>query len=710
MQDAGARCQQYYQDQYQKYLQRRAPGEALNECLHDFLDQRPSGKYTSRTRAVGLAAALFWQETGAVGEAELVSLAIGRILYFDDVLSFDLLDHLAAYHADKLRWAIRFSKLFTRLESPLWAHLRATQTCSRWQEFFGVCDRLLQQLAPYDQLIEKAEHELSTLSLLELLSYLSVLAYRCRDEGSDPGGKDWDVYEHIIQRKLQRCSDADFKLTEKALGSSLKRHLSPLLFPQGGQAVSFANLEGTWTLIEAVRERMDYEASIDWFCFDSECDFQLKAWKPVTFNTTDEGNLSWKITEQKSQLLWAYWLRRGIEAFAASGIAGKIIGQPENHEANQLAYIKATRSSLYLKTILGLGDQVRLDGRSEVALHDVLLAAELSSSFFEQHFLQAYDRHLQGSGCSLEALGRLALEGMFKGENRFPMTWSEQPAKVERIRAWTTSDRYPRGDAEAAKAILQFWTSDLHTLSQQIKNAPNVPAPRLTERPFYKIGRYSFQFPWVVGRQNNLTAAANNLRRVDSRRPALRSETERVEYELASALKSRGFQVVVGYQPQVASDGDAGEIDVLAHQEGKLLLLEVKSGFIRCSRHEVWLHRTNSLRKAARQLKRKRTAVLDALQRDEALQVRLGIDPRAPSPHLHAWVIDTSIEFDGERVDGFLMVSREVIEVALRDEKHYLKAFADELEVTETSVYPAGFSAAEFVRVVEQQEVWLGLL
>ena len=59
------------------------------------------------------------------------------------------------------------------------------------------------------------------------------------------------------------------------------------------------------------------------------------------------------------------------------------------------------------------------------------------------------------------------------------------------------------------------------------------------------------------------------------------------------------------YQPPHTDEGEAGEIDVLACLEGVLLLLEVKSGFIRSNGHEVWLHRTNTLRKAARQLKRK---------------------------------------------------------------------------------------------------------
>ncbi|WP_204311043.1 hypothetical protein, partial [Stenotrophomonas maltophilia] len=72
------------------------------------------------------------------------------------------------------------------------------------------------------------------------------------------------------------------------------------------------------------------------------------------------------------------------------------------------------------------------------------------------------------------------------------------------------------------------------------------------EQPFYKVGRYSFQFPWVGAQQNNLTAAINNLRRVNARRADAQVETRRVELTLAESLRQRGFAVEVGYQPPIA--------------------------------------------------------------------------------------------------------------------------------------------------------------
>lgn len=713
MQNQDLRCQEYYQALFVGYLARLAPSAALDECLHDFLDQRPSGKYTTRNRAAGLAAATFWREPANLESAQLASLALGRILHFEDAISTALLDHLAVHHPDVLRWAIRYSKLFTRRDSPLWRHLRYGLSSDDWCEFFGVCDRLLEQLEPFDEALALAERQLKPLSLLELLSYLSVLAYGRLGEAedSDPAAGDWHVYERIILRKLSNCSERDFRLTEESLGRSLKRHLSPILFSQPGVGREcVANLESVALLIAAMRERIDYEGSIDWFCFDSECDYQLKPGQSVIFNKTDEGSQRWQRTEQKGRLLWHYWMRRAIEHFAASGMAGRIIGSPENHEANQQAYIKAIRSQLYLQTMFGLGDRVRLNDGTEVELHHAMLANELTTAFFEQEYLQPFLRYLEDSGVAAAALSRLAFEGFVQGENRFPLTWSEPEEKIRRIRGWTVSPEYPKGDTEAARAILQFWTSDLQALSEQIRQTPNMPAPRLYERPFYKIGRYSFQFPWVAGQQNNLTAAVNNLRRVDQRRPALRSETERIEHTLAKTLRQKGFRVVVGYQPPLSDERDAGEVDLLCHLDGIVLLLEVKSGFIRSTRHEAWLHRTNTLRKAAKQLKRKHPVVLQALLVDQGLRSELGLSEFDPLPALHAWVVDTSIEFDGEVVDGFNVVAREIMEIALRDEKHFLQPLDQVDEGEGGTLYARGFSAQAFARLIESDGVWRDVL
>lgn len=138
-----------------------------------------------------------------------------------------------------------------------------------------------QSIKPFDELIGNAEKQLGHLSLLELFSYLSVLAYQAfsEDASDDRSGQQWKLYNRIILRKLQACPEEDFRLNESRLGQSLKRHLSPIIFPESSTADAARcreNLEWLAVLIAATQERIDYEGSIDWFCFGPECNYQLK--------------------------------------------------------------------------------------------------------------------------------------------------------------------------------------------------------------------------------------------------------------------------------------------------------------------------------------------------------------------------------------------------------------------------------------------------
>jgi len=182
-----------------------------------------------------------------------------------------------------------------------------------------------------------------------------------------------------------------------------------------------------------------------------------------------------------------------------------------------------------------------------------------------------------------------------------------------------------------------------------------------------------------------------------------------VELALAESLRQRGFAVEVGYRPLATDEDDAGEVDLICHLDGVLLLLEVKSGYIRSTTHEVWLHRTNTLRKAAWQLRRKQVAVLSALMVDQELRARLNYHGQELDADMRAWIVDTSIELDGQSVDGFRVVSREALEVILRDEKQLLRPIDQLDDVSRGSLFTDGFSAGRFVTVVESGELWQGI-
>ena len=86
----------------------------------------------------------------------------------------------------------------------------------------------------------------------------------------------------------------------------------------------------------------------------------------------------------------------------------------------------------------------------------------------------------------------------------------------------------------------------------------SLPAVPSSTR-FSTSGRRAF----MVGPQNNSTAAINNLRRLGARRNEQRAETQRIETQLGAKLEKRGFKVVLNWTPPVEPAGNAGELDVI---------------------------------------------------------------------------------------------------------------------------------------------------
>ena len=392
---------------------------------------------------------------------------------------------------------------------------------------------------------------------------------------------------------------------------------------------------------------------------------------------------------------------------------------PENLEANLQAFAKAMGTQLQLQEVYGLAETVQTESGLPVDVFRALLAMELMTAFFIKDFLHPYGDYLEQFGDERLALGRLAFGGLLQGDmqNRFPITWSDKAAKIERIKSWTVSPEFPQGHARAAEAILDFWTSDWMALAERLRSNQPGLQPELLERPMLKMGRHLFQLPWMVALQNNATAAINNLRRIGSRRMEAQDETRRIEQRLGEQFGRRGFRVRANYQPAVQGEGDAGEIDLLCARDGHLLVLEVKSTFLRRSQKDVWMHGTTTLRKAGLQLQRKLRAVNHALASDPEFSRVLGLFPADGMPTMTGWIVDTSIECDRQRFSGFLKVSLEEVLIALRDERRLLNDPEGLLQQRRDdgeppvdtlcwSLYAGGFSATQFIEVIERELVW----
>ncbi len=151
-----------------------------------------------------------------------------------------------------------------------------------------------------------------------------------------------------------------------------------------------------------------------------------------------------------------------------------------------------------------------------------------------------------------------------------------------------------------ASAILDFWTYDMvATAERSQRNEPGLQ-PHVFERPLLKFGATLVQLPWIVGLQNNSSAAINNLRRIGARPGQARGEAQRIEAGLAQLFETRGIQDAAELgalarhgrswrggperHPRWTSVRHRGEVDVHAPiSAGRDLVQRHAAGFIACT-------------------------------------------------------------------------------------------------------------------------------
>lgn len=706
-----------------------------------FLDGKPERRGKKKLTATERHAA-FWSSTflhalpKEAWEQESLALALARYLSQERFACPSIVAYAANLAPEVIQRAARYAGLVLRQDSSRWREIEALadEHPTTFGEFVRIFAIFKQAHQVRLKVVEELRLSLADLTPLDLLAYSSLYAFEHlipavlagEDVPAGPNVEEtWNAIEDILAWKLASSDPASLQLNDRAIGHSLGSHLSPFLFPsQEGQPPRH-DLYATVSALVAAQVELNgfITHSADAFSYDDSVRFIRQGERLKIVETDVQVRTDWHQNSEKLARLHQYWLYRGMEALMASPETLALIS-PAHLEANLQAFAKAMGTRLQLQEVYGVAEQIQTEAGSQINVFRALLATELMTAFFIEDFLRPYDQYLQQSGHPWLALGRLAFGGLLQADmqNRLPITWSDKIAKIASIKPWTLSPEHPQGEDRAAEAILDFWTSDWITLANQLRQENAGLRPRLQERPILKMGRHLFQLPWMVAVQNNSTAAVNNLRRLGARRGEARDETRRIEQRLGTLFSQRGFQVLVSHELPALLDDDTDdeEIDLLCSRDGQLLVLELKSTYVRRSVKEAWTHRSSTLRKAGLQLHRKVKAVRRALEGSESLRQALKLEA-VSMPEISAWIVDTSIECDHQRFKGFLKVSLEEVLIALRDDRHYLNdpdglfqtgnasdrhLVCDADCTAHTSLYPDGFSAVRLVEVIESATVW----
>ena len=736
----------YYDD-----LARRAVGHghpleaAIEQAASAYLDGKPQAqgkrKLTRRERD-----SQFWLSRTvkdcptSAWSTEPMVLALARYLSQEQLAVEGLINAVARIAPDVLIRAVRYSGLVLNQESPRRAELTlAGESCPAVRELCSVLDIFDQAHRLRVAAVQAEKDRLTHLSAFDFLLYASLYAFEClvgKDIAAMKAGQGdesrtelaWHAINHLLAWKLQTADESSLKLNDASIGLSLARHLRPILFDEerGGASEAVQAFHAFHALLDTQIELNEFiSRSADAFCYDDSIRFVRQEDRLEIVEVDPAARTAWQNDGRKLRRLHDYWFHRAIDEFVeyvAEDPGRWDIGRPENADANGMAWLRALQAKLRLREVYGIADEVVTESGEPVNVFQACLSLNLMSAHFERDFLVAFTDRLGSTGDWRSALRQMTMEGLLNGmQNRLPITWSDREAKITNITGWTVNKSQPKGSPRMASAILDFWTYDMAVLAARLQKSEPGLQPYLFERPVLKFGATLVQLPWIVGMQNNSTAAINNLRRLGSRRGNVRQETQRIEASLAKALESREFRVLLNWQPprEEALD-DPGEVDVIAARDGHLFVLEVKSTFMRQSQREAWVHATTTSRKAGLQLRRKVAAVLRAVESTAEFRMAFGLNDERSITHHHGWIVDTSIESDHQRFSGFLKISVEEMLIALRDDRHQLKDLSEfrtaSPEFTEfrdqdqsygrTTMYPDGFSAERFVKVIEAGVVW----
>jgi len=725
--------QNYYDKKFTSCLASgKSKGEAAQIVIDAYLDNKP---YGSKKKKVSPEERhqLFWHSKFCqlipldVYSSESFVLALTQYFSQDLVSNFPLLQVIASKSPLAVSNAVRYSALVLKPNSNKWQELQqlAESGANEFDELIAIISLMHKEHERLLMDLEKTQKELTSLTPLTCFIYISLFAfeYLLRDETENDASslanndmeEAWSSFKNILAWKLESSDIKAFDLTENGIVETVKEHLIPFLFPSAEQKIHTQTYQKVSELIiKQISLNSFISQSVDAFCFDDSIAFKIEKGIAVIEDVDVPAKQAWQGNGHKLKLLDGYWFNRGVDELIASGMAEQQIGSKENHEANQLSIIKTFSNKLRLVEVYGLNEYLTTDTGLRVNLYEALLSLNLMSAFFSKDFIAPYQLYLSEEKSWLAAISRLAFEGMQQGENRFPITWSSKKEKVARIKAWTVNQTFPYGNEKAAEAIIDFWSHDLKSTAKKLQseNSPLILIPELYERPIFKFGKHVFQFPWMVAFQNNSTAALNNLRRIGANRTDARSETAAIELRLAECFKTRNFNVLLNYHPQKTPDHDPGEIDIICALEGHILVLEVKSTFLRSTKKDAWFHKTRTLRKAGQQIGRKVNAVKQVLLNDEHFKSSLGLDSSDVNPLVSGWIVDTSIEHYHELFSGYVKVSLEEIIIALKDDSQLLfdiGSFAEGQKMQgdpNFTLYPGGFTAKNFLNVIEKQQIW----
>ena len=681
----------YYEEKFDSLFTEFDPKKALEKIVEDLLYKCSQPKYFDYKNKFDM----FWQSnfikllTVDEVRSENYILALSQYIRYT-ITDKNICINYLKLDIQSFILAVRYSGIILNSEHDSWGILKeisqefdSEELCGFIQTVTHLQLQYKHRLAVYEDIQNKLNiGQITAMSFSSLYAYEYLvpnkdffqLPYQFDPEEKNSAEVVWRAFDEIIKTSRKNTK----KLTEKSLALALKFKMIPFLLGEGMTSELQLQYDLFKKLVAIKVELINYKRNVlESFSFDSTVKYILKN-ESLSYLNQRNVKDNWL---EKHSLLLNYWLIVGSQRLFDSDYIYRILPTGDNLEANAIALSKAFGVKEQLKQIYGIEylkvDNVHLD------LFDVMMTLSLSQAHYLKDHIHKFEQFLSDSNFNLEALSKLMMHGFIIGENRMPMTFALENDKSKKMSSWITEGSNNQ-KLKQMKKILKFWSFDLYDENDQ---------STYMQKPFYRIDDFIFQFPWLTAFQNLNTAMINYVRKLHKNRLELKSETDQIELNLAEKLDRIGFQVFCQYVP---SEGNAGEIDLIAMYDNHVIVAEVKSTYIRSSIQEIYEYKKFVLNKASYQLDNK----VEYIKRHFLSRHFEDINDVI----IHSWIIDTTLEFDHEYFGDHLKVSLDEVIITSNCESEFMQKLVDEqfdIEKDEVKIDPI-----QFLESIEKNTFW----
>lgn len=179
------------------------------------------------------------------------------------------------------------------------------------------------------------------------------------------------------------------------------------------------------------------------------------------------------------------------------------------------------------------------------------------------------------------------------------------------------------------------------------------PVCNLMGKPFIRFGDGLLSFNAIVGESDSIISVLENMLALKDldRNKAEKKETEAFEEHIGECFRSKGVKnVLTSRQYKKEEHGLEGDLDIVAYENGVLVLIELKRSKLRISLEAAWEEMQNSLLKASQQLEKSKEQLKKGFEKYKA---ELGIKEKNFNElEFYPLIVSTSFENDHVLICG----------------------------------------------------------